>query len=205
VVAEAVQREARGWVEKGRALERALGWRVYDDGVVVAEVVRPVTPGLVGEWRPAGPWEDRGVRIWEASAPPRRRRGVIDVADELDAGGPHAALVAMADHGPAAEAWSYLPQAVRAAAERLVLEPVVWLGQIVQERTADGFPTSQDVRSLRMSEDRAVVILASRTLLPIPGAGREFHVAQMARVPWVVEQVGLDLGSPAPRAQLNRA
>ncbi len=81
----------------------------------------------------------------------------------------------------------------------------MWLGQIVQERTADGFPTSQDVRSLRMSEDRAVVILASRTLPPIPGAGREFHVAQMARVPWVVEQVGLDLGPPSSRAQLNRA
>ena len=123
-----------------------------------------MTPGPAGGWRPAGPWEDRGVRVREASAPPRRRRGVVDVADELHAGGPGAALVVTADHGPAAEAWTYLPQTVRAAAERLVPEPVVWLGQIVQVRTADGFPTSQDVRSLRMSEDRAVVILASRTL-----------------------------------------
>lgn len=205
VVGEAVQRDACGWVERERALERALGWRAYEDGVVVAEVVRPVTPGPAGEWRPAGPWEGRGVRVWEASAPPRRRRGVVDVADELDAGGPGAAFLATADHGPAAEAWSYLPQTVRIAAERLVPEPVMWLGEIVQERTTDGFPTSQSVSSLRMAGGRAVVILASRTLLPIPGAGQEFHAQQMARVPWMVEQVGLDLGSPAPRAQLNRA
>jgi hypothetical protein len=205
VVAEAVQRQAGEWTEGGRAVEGALGWRVHEDGVVVADVVRPVAPAMGGEWRPVGPWEDRGVRIWEASAPARHRRGVVDVAGELDAGGPSAAVVAAVDHRPAAEAWTYLPQTVRAAAERMVPEPVVWLGQIVQVRTADGFPTSQDVASLRMSDDRAVVLLARRTLLPIPGASREYHVAQMARVPWVVEQVSLDLGSPAAHRRLNPA
>ena len=108
-----------------------------------------------------------------------------------------------ADQRAAAEAWSYLPQVVRSAAERLVPVPLVWLGELVQARTRDGFPATQDVRVLRMSADRAVVVLASRTLSPIPGAGVELHVAQMSRVPWIVEQVGLDLGESTVRGRIG--
>jgi hypothetical protein len=208
IVAEAVQLDHRHRVEGGRAFEYATGWRAYEDAIVLAEVARPVAPAPEGGSRPVGPWEHRSARAWEAAGPPRRRRGVVDVADELGPGergsGGLLAIVA-SGHGPAASAWSYLPQAVRIAGERLVPEPVVWFGEIVQNRSADRFPLGQDVRSLRLSADRAVVIVATRSLSPIPGAGIAYHVAQMARVPWLVEQIGFDLGDVSGRALLNRA
>jgi hypothetical protein len=206
LVAEAVQLDPREWTEDGRAFEMATGWRVYEDAVIVVGVVRAVAPAPAGGTRPIGPWEHRGVWVSEASGPARRWRGVVDVAGELrGARGQGGAAVVPSEHHAAAEAWTYLPQVVRAAAERLVPEPVIWLGQIVQEHSADRFPTRQDVRVLRMSKDRAVVVLAGRTLVPIPGAGLDLHVSQMAKVPWLVEQVGLDLVAPDVRGELGAA
>jgi hypothetical protein len=206
LVAEAVQQDGGEWTPDGRAVESATGWRVHEDSVVIATVVRPVAPAPAGGMRPVGPWEHRSVRVLEASGPARRRRGVVDVASEIEASGSTAPAVAPSRHRQAAEAWSCLPQVVRAAAERLVPEPLVWLGNVVQRQTPDGFPESQDVRSLRLSGDRAVVVLASRALTLIPGVGMDVHVAQMARAPWVVEQVGLDLGpAEAPRKHLSQA
>lgn len=206
IVAEAVQRDHRTRVEDGRALEYATAWRVHEDAVVLAEVARPIAPAPGGGAHPVGPWEHRSARVWEASGPPRRRRGVVDVADELGprgggAGGPIA--IVAEGHGPAATAWGYLPQAVRIAAERLVPEPEVWLGELIQTSSEDRFPLTQNVRALRLSGDRAVVVVATRSLSPIRGAGVEYHVAQMARVPRLVEQVGLQLGPG--RARLERA
>jgi hypothetical protein len=205
VVAQAVERDLRYRVDNGRAVEHATGWRVHEDAVVLADVARPVAPAPSGGTCPVGPWEHRGVRIWAASGPARHRRGVVDVADELRSGLGSSRAPVASEQARAAEAWGYLPLVVRADAERLVPTPTTWLGELVQERSADGFPTKQDIRSLRMSPARAIVLLATRVLAPIPGAGLAFHTAQMARVPWVVEQVGLDLGEPAVRTQLRRA
>lgn len=200
VVAEAVQRDHRRTNEGGRAFEHATAWRVHEDAVVLAAVARPVAPAS------KGPWEHRTARVRLAAGPPRRRRGVVDVADELTASerGSLGLLGMVATgHGPAAEAWSHLPQAVRTAAERLVPNPVVWLGELVQHSTPDRFPLSQDVRCLRMSDDRVVVVVATRSLSPIRGADLAYHDAQMARVPWVVEQVGLDLASGSETATIE--
>lgn len=202
VVAESVQRDHRTRVENARPYEYATAWRVYEDAVVLAQVARPLAPAPEGGMRPAGGWEPRSVDVHEAAAPPRRRRGVVDVADELGmpgAAGTGALAIVPTGQGPAAEAWSYLPKAVRAAAERLIPDPDTWLGQLSQVTSTDGFPQRQDVVSLRLSADRAVAIVATRSLVPIPGAGTEYHVAQMARVPWVVEQIGFDLGRPQAR------
>lgn len=208
IVAEAVQLDHRPRVEGGRAFEYATGWRVHEDAVVLAEVARPIAPVPTGGSRPVGPWEHRNARLWEAAGPPRRRRGVVDVADELgpgDRGAGGLLAIVASGHGQAATAWSYLPQPVRTAAEGLVPEPAVWLGEITQISSEDRFPVRQDVRSLRMSADRAVVIVATRSLSPIRGAGVAYHADQMARVPWLVEQVGLDLGDVSGRARLERA
>lgn len=132
---------------------------------------------------------------------------MVDVADELGARGRGAGDllgIVAAGHGDAAHAWSYLPQPVRTAAEGLVPQPTVWLGELVQVSSEDRFPIKQEVRSLRMSADRAVVIVATRSLTPIRGAGVEYHVEQMARVPWLVEQVGLELGDASGRRLLRR-
>ncbi len=196
VVAEAVQSDARVRPQDGRVLDSATAWRVYEDAVVLAEVARPMAPAPDGCLRPDGPWEHCNARVRLAAGPPRRRRGVIDVADELTAserGATGLVGLVATGHGVAAEAWSHLPQAVRTAAERLVPQPVVWLGELIQHSGPDRFPLSQDVRCLRMSDDRVVVVVATRSLSPIRGADLAYHNAQMARVPWIVEQVGFDL------------
>lgn len=203
LIAEAVQRDGRTWTEQGHAVERATGWRVHEDAVVVAEVVRRLTPAATRGLRPSGPWRHHRVDVLEAAGPARRRRGVVDVATELG-DTPGGAVWAPAQVA-GAEAWPFLPLTVRTAAERLVPDPVLWVGELVQEASADGFPTRQDVRALRMSRERAVAVLATRTLAPIPGADLRHHATQMARVPWVVEQVGLDLGATAARVLLDRS
>lgn len=205
LIAEVVELDGHALAKDGRALESATAWRAHEDAVVVVTVVRPVAPAAAGGTRPVGPWEHRTVRVLEASGPVRRRRGVVDVADELAPGTRTGRAGTPARHAQAAEAWSYLPHVVRAAAERLVPEPLLWMAQLVQEQTADGFPVRQDVRSLRLSAERAVVVVATRSLASIPSAGVNVHVAQMARVPWVVEQVGFDLGeASAGRTLLDR-
>lgn len=200
LVAEAVQRDGRHRTDGGRAVEHATGWRVFEDAVVLVDVARPVAPAPAGGFRAAGSWEHRGAVTRLASGPPRRRRGVVPVADDLAPGGTPGGAVA--DAG-APEAWAFLPAAVRTDAERLVPTPTTWLGELTQEMP-HGFPLGQSIRTLRMSPERAVVVLATRALTPIPGAGIEAHVVQMARVPWVVEQVGLDLGDMTERVPITR-
>ncbi len=195
VVGEAVEPVSGVQRDGGRAVEAATAWRVHVDAVVLAHVVRPVAPAPAGGLRVVGPWEDRGVRVVPAVGPPRRRRGVVDIADDLTNGPVRSGGAGAASS--VARAWAYLPAVVRADAERLVPTPTTWFAQLIQVRSADGFPKTQDLRALRMSRERAVVIAASRELPPVPGAGIEHHVAEMARVPWVVEQVGLDLAAGA--------
>lgn len=205
VVAEAVQPgDVR--IEGGGKMQYATAWRAYEDAVVLAEVARPVRLGAdVDEFEP-GPWRHVGVHMWKVAGPPRRQRGVVDVADEFRSGartGGGLRTIAPAGHGRAAEAWSYLPKAVRAAGERIVPTPDVWLGQLTQKSTANRFPLRQDICTLRMSAERAVVIVASRELAPIRGATVAYHEQQMARLPWVVEQVGLELAGAPDSKQLR--
>lgn len=203
IVAEAVQCDPRHRIEGARRLEYASGWRMHEDGVVLAEVARSIAPDGA---RALGAWEHRAVRVWEAAGPPQRRRGLVGVADEIDSRGRGAGEllgIVAHGHGPAAEAWRHLPQTVRTAAERLVPEPVVWLGEITQITGDDRLPLQQDIRSVRISAERAVAIVATRALSPIRGAKVEYHVEQMARAPWLVEQVGFDLRAGSDRSLLE--
>lgn len=205
VVAEAVQPgDVR--LDGSRKLQHATAWRAYEDAVVLAEVARPVRLGADADEFEPGPWEHGSVRVWKVAGPPRRQRGVVDVADELGAGARAAGgllAIAPTGQGRAAEAWSYLPKAVRAAGERIVPTPVVWLGELTQRSTEDRFPLRQDICALRMSAERAVVIVASRELAPIRGATIGYHEQQMARLPWIVEQVGLELAGAPDSKQLR--
>lgn len=207
VVAEAVQPgDVR--LHGGRKLQYATAWRAYEDAIVLAEIARPVRLGADQDEFQPGPWEHVGVRLWNVAGPPRRQRGVVDVADELGVGARTAGgllAIAPAGQGRAADAWSYLPRAVRAAGERIVPTPTVWLGGLTQQSNEDRFPLRQDICALRMSAERAVVIVASRELAPIRGATIGYHEQQMARLPWIVEQVGLELaGAPVSKHLRDR-
>lgn len=200
LVAESVSLDDALRLETGHVVQHATAWRVYEDAVVLVEVIRSVAPESGGK-RAVGPWKHHAAATRRAVSAPRRRRGVVPVADDLSRGprrgGPGAGDAA------APLAWGYLPAVVRTNAERLVPEPTVWLGELTQ-RSEGGCPQSQALAALRMSAERAVVVLATRELAPIPGAGVEAHVAAMARMPWLVEQVGLDLGDVAERTRLGR-
>lgn len=206
VVAEAVQPgDVR--LEGGRKLQCATAWRAYEDAIVLAEVARPVRLGADPDEFQPGPWEHVGVRMWKVAGPPRRQRGVVDVADEFASGaraGGGLLAIVPTGQGRAAEAWSYLPKAVRTAGERIVPTPDVWLGQLTQRSDAARFPLRQDICALRMSAERAVVIVAWRELAPIRGATIGYHEQQMARLPWIVEQVGLELAGAPDSKQLRR-
>ncbi len=201
LVTEDVQRDPRVWMDGGRAYELASGWRVYEDAVLIALVRRPLLPAVAGFHRPAGPWTHLQVQTEELRGPLRRRRGLVAVADELTEQ-PPALLGAVRDEdSSAAEAWTYLPSTVRDDAERLVPEPEIWFGQIVQGSTAQGLPLSQSVQILRMSATRAVVVMADRALPPRVAGDVDRRRSQLARTPWLVEQVGSDLGTPAARLE----
>lgn len=195
VVAEAVQTDNRHRAEAGHAVEVAIGWRLHEDGVVLVEVSRPVRPAAGGGVVPSGPWRHRWARHTDATGPVHRRRGVVTVADELDLPGRRPTRPGPATHADAAEAWRYLPSEVRSAAETLVPEPVVWLGSLEQRSTRDGRPTSQAVRCLLMSQARALTVVATRALPTTAGGSLDHLRGEMARAPWVVEQVGFDLAS----------
>lgn len=198
--------ELRGSVlDAGRPYELAVGWRVYEDAVVLAAVRRPLRPGPPGYPAiAAGPWEPGSVRVGTFAGGLRRRRGVVPVAAELgDVPGAGPAAQGPAEHGPAAHAWRYLPTSVRVAAERLVPEPEQWLGQIVQSTSNTGFPVAQTVGVLRMSATRAVLVMAERSLrAPVEG-DLELHRTRMAQTPWLVDQVGADLGAPLRRLEFR--
>lgn len=198
LLAEEAERDVRVQLLEGRRYELATGWRVFEDAVVLANVRRPLRPASGGALRAAGPWEHRGVRFSTFAGPLRRRSGFVTVAEELQKGPGGVGHTSHApDHANAAEAWTYLPRVVREAAERLVPEPDVWLGEIMQ-RAPEGGPWNQTVRVLRMSAERAVVVLADRSLPAGTEVDPVARRAQLARTPWLVEQVGADLGA-APR------
>lgn len=199
LVAEAVALDEALRLETGHVIERATAWRVFEDAVVLVEVIRSVAPESGGR-RQVGPWKHHSVATRQAVSAPRRRRGVVPVADDLTSGAVRGAATGDAD---APLAWAYLPSVVRTHAERLVVEPSIWLAELTQQ-SDQGCPRSQAITGLRMSAERALVVLATRNLAPIPGAPVETHVAQMARMPWLVEQVGLDLGDVVERRRIGR-
>lgn len=190
------------------AYQLATGWRVHEDAVVLARVRRPLGPPGQGRRPVAGPWEHLQVAFADVAGSLRRRGGLVPVTvDDTPEPTGSASVRERAHESAAAEAWRYLPRRVRDAAERLVPEPEVWLGQIVQQSDANGVPLSQCVRVLRMSATRAVAVLADRSLSAMSdrarSAGIEERRALLARTPWVVEQVGGDLAASVPTFELG--
>lgn len=199
VVAEAAERlPALQRAANGRTTELATAWRMYEDAVVLATVLRHLSPAAAGYWLP-GPWKHLGVRVLPLTGPLRRRSGLVAVAvhrgPTSEGGSISGSCVSNPEHAGAARAWDYLPEAVRSTAERLVPEPSVWLGEIVQSTAPGGWPLGQSVQVLRMDTARAVAIVADRALPPGTDGDVDARRRQLARTPWLVEQVGADLGA----------
>jgi hypothetical protein len=197
IVAESVQRDGHDWVEGGQQVEVAVGWRLYDDGVVLAEVSRPLRPVPGQAPEPAGPWRHRRATHADAVGQLRRRRGVISVADEVSrTAGPGGPYVRTATTGtPAPEAWAYLPSSVRSGAEALIPDPTVWFAQLSQESYQAGLPHRQILRALLVSRSRALAVVATRSVPPAPGASLDYLREELAGAPWLVEQTGFDLST----------
>jgi hypothetical protein len=197
VVAESVERDGHEWVEGGQLVEVAVGWRLHDDGVVLAEVSRPLRPVPGKAPEPAGPWRHRRATHLDAVGQVRRRHAVISVADEVSrTGGRTGPQVGPAKGGTAApEAWAYLPSSVRSGAEALIPDPTVWFTQLIQESHLAGVPHRQVLRALLVSRSRALAVVAARSVPPVSGASLDYLREQLAGAPWLVEQTGFDLST----------
>lgn len=198
MLAESVEPDPRVWQDASHPFQLATGWRFHEDAVVVAQVRRPLEPRAGGDYRPTGPWQHMGVRSRTFAGPLRRRRGLVQVANELTDKPPEHVPVGSATHASAAEAWTFLPAAVREAVERLVPEPDVWLGQITQRSIAE-VPFAQSIQVLRMSDTRAVLIAADRSLPTKVVGSPDERRAQLSRSPWVVDQAGGELDETVTR------
>ena len=145
----------------------------------------------------AGPWRHVHLERHDSDGTPRRRigwvpAGVPGSSPARPAAGPEtgaAAPSAAPAEAAAAQAWPFLPAAVRTGALRAVPVPTDWLGQLVQIAGPDRMPRSQEIVVLRRDERTALVIRATRELLPAPGSTADEHAQALARADWLVEQV----------------
>jgi hypothetical protein len=186
----------------GQQFQTLRAWRAHLDAVAVLVLVRPVVPGPDGTALPVGPWRRHQIEIRPTRGTPRRRTGVVP--DDTDQPGP--ATAAPAPPVPVAQlsgssAAAHLPAVVRSGMDRLVPAPVWWLGQLVQHTAAGGLPRDQELTTLRVDAARALVVTARRGVPPIAGLDATGLARALARVPWTVEQVQLDLSTgPGPIA-----
>lgn len=206
LVAECAVCDPGPLVEDGRTLQVLRGWRAHRDLVLVAVAVRPLVPAPGFGMRAVGPWEHRSLTTHAVRGVPERRTGTVpaDVAPAAGGDAPGPSVTRPPGHHSAAAAtWPYLPGAVRAGAEAVVPVPDVWLGDLVQQRSPDGFPVAQDVTVLRLSATRAVVVRATRAVAEVPGATVREQTTRIAATAWLIEQVSFVLGrDDEPRTAL---
>ena len=180
--------------DTGQLLQTLRAWRAHLDAVVVLVLVRPVVPAPDGDVLAAGPWRRHRLDVRPTVGPPRRRTGVVpdDTAPAGHGGGTIAPPVPVAQVSGASSA-VHLPAVVRSGMERLVPAPVWWLGQLVQHSSSGGLPSDHELTALRADGTRALVVQARRAVPPVTGLGADGLARVLARVPWTVEQVRLDL------------
>jgi len=177
-------------------LQVLRAWRAHRDRVYVAVAERPVVVGaqsLAG----AGPWRPVHLEVHPSDDTPQRRigwvpAGVPGSSQHAPSAGSTADPVAPSAspaQSAAAHAWPFLPAVVRDGALRTVPVPTDWLGQLVQRAGPDLLPRSQEIVVLRRDESTALVIRATRELLPVPGSTVDQHPRALARADWLVEQV----------------
>lgn len=154
----------------GRIVQRRIGWRATPMLIVVATAERELAKGTDGRFRPAGEWlleHRKTYRNTQGAA--RKRKGLVPVDEEPPATtGP---LIPPTPPGgsDSAEAFtegefalSFLPPSVRTSVRTRILTPTVFDGTLLQYATGD-ILDRYEVNLIRMDEEHAVVVQASRT------------------------------------------
>ncbi|WP_456785921.1 hypothetical protein [Cellulomonas sp. P5_C5] len=185
-------------------LQVLRAWRAHRDRVYVAVAARPVVVGGQSAVV-AGPWRHVHLDRHESDGTPQRRIGWVPAG--VPGSSPHApaadgpvtdpaAPSASSAQASAAQAWPFLPAVVRDGALRTVPVPTDWLGHVAQTTGPDLLPRSQEIVVLRRDERTALVIKATRELLPQLGSTADEHAQALARADWLVEQVTYRLRVP---------
>lgn len=180
----------------GRHFMRRIGWQSRYQSIVLVVSERDVLPQPDGRFKPSGEWKIIQISEHNGVGPVKERTGDV-VDDSLNpelakrpgthgqtSGNP--AVPSEKQFASAHKDLQYLPRAVRAGVLKLVPSPTFFHCQALRFST-DGAPTHHTVSVLRMTEENAVVILASRQ----QGAGT-----------WQVQQLSYKLEPVSQTGQL---
>jgi hypothetical protein len=173
---------------RGRVVQRRVGWLAYPDRVVVTTVERELRQTQERRYAPAGPWLiEQRLTYRHAGGRGSRRRGQVRADSEQQSGPQGPAGAAGGEHvGGDPEkkleavfptgtyVFRFLPRPVRESMVARVPQPTFYLGYIIQRQDEHGDPSRYAVDLLRMSAERAVVVHAE-----LPVGAPEWQVTQV--------------------------
>lgn len=171
----------------GRIVQRRIGWQATPESVIITTAERELAKTDQGKLAPSGPWLIEERRTYPAAGgKATKRTGDVPMGDSRDSSTQGESRSALGTEAAAAQAFpegaatlGVLPASVRSSAIARVPSPSQFDGVILQEPDAQGNPVRLEVNVLRMDNQRAVVIQASRG---------------MSETTWAVSQAAYSLG-----------
>lgn len=157
--------------KSGRHFLRRTGWQAQLQRILVVTSEREVAPSPDGRFRPQGPWAISSIDEYAIEGTAKERTGdVIDDSENMQFDSRSTGAASTSADVPSSEAvyaeahgqLQYLPHAVRKGLTDLVPSPTFFQCQAVRHSSPEGDVSRHSVSALRMSEDTAVAIQASR-------------------------------------------
>lgn len=151
-----------------RVVQRQVGWQATPASIVITTAERPLRREDGKRFVPVGEWliEDRKTYPCPTGLAEKREGEVpFDQADEAPPRPQQASVVEPPPEDPFPEgstALSFLPRTVRMSMIARVPQPTVFDGTVLQFSKADGAAVRQEINVIRMDEQQAVVVQATR-------------------------------------------
>lgn len=188
--------------QDGRTCIPEVAWRAYMNQIVVFWVHREAHIAA-GVAHPKGARYIHDQRVFVPTAPVARTTGVVapdsNTISSADSDKTMAASGIPSAFFNGHHATSFLPSVVQAGMVSAVRQPALWAGGFVQ-RAEGGEPDNQRVNVLRMDENTAVAIHATRSRSKT-GATVEKGMAELDQAPWTITQLTYDLRQPVALEQ----
>lgn len=178
---DAASRTVRRDRATGQCFTPWIAWRASRQGVTLLRLRSLLAAAGPRTYRPTGQLVTHEIVHYAGADVPRRRRGTVAVPSSVSTHGHDARSTPVQDS--AEHALSFLPTAVQLQAHRDVPTCTQGVGEIIQYSHGD-LPYRQRVALLRLSDDRALVLVAERECEGVVDDPARF----MAGVSWNVTQ-----------------